>query len=221
VGRGYKGKTENGAGHPAWGFIYKQMDPMPDHSRIWSAHPVDADLGRYRSLLRLLAWKLRLDPRLRSRFDHSDVVHETLVRAVAAYGQFNGSSEGELIRWLQAILHNTFREMVRAELAQHCSPDLEASLQAALEASSRRLERILAAEQSSPSERVERREVLVRWAEAVENLPADQRDVVLMRDLHELPVKEIAERLGRTAKAIAGLLLRGRHELRHSFPDYR
>jgi RNA polymerase sigma-70 factor (ECF subfamily) len=182
---------------------------------------VNADLARYRSLLRLLAWKLRLDPRLQSRFDRSDVVHETLLRAMSAYGQFNGSSEGELIRWLQTILHNTFCEMVRAEMAQRRSPDLEASLQAAVQESSMRLERILAADQSSPSERVEHREVLLRWAKAVENLPADQRDVVLLRDLHELPIKQIAERLGRTEKSVAGLLLRGRHELRQSFPDYQ
>jgi RNA polymerase sigma-70 factor (ECF subfamily) len=180
-----------------------------------------ADLGRYSSLLRLLAWKLRLDPRLQSRFDRSDVVQETLTRALAAAAQFNGSSEGELIRWLQKILHNTFCEMVRGELAQRRSPELEASLQAAVYESSLRLERILAADQSSPSERVERGEVLLRWTQAVEALPDEQRDVVLLRDLHGLPVKQIAERLGRSEKSIAGLLLRGRQQLRQSFPDYQ
>jgi RNA polymerase sigma-70 factor (ECF subfamily) len=180
-----------------------------------------ADLERYRPLLQLLAWQLRLDQRLQSRFGRSDLVQETLLRAVAAFGQFSGSTEAELICWLQTILHNTFREWIRREKAGRRSPVLEASLEAAVQASSVRLARILAAEQSSPSERAERGEVLLRWAEAVERLPADQRDVVLLRDLHELPVKHIAERLGRSEKSVAGLLLRGRQQLRQSFPDYQ
>jgi len=180
-----------------------------------------ADLNRYRPLLQVFAWRLRLDQRLQSRFGHSDLVQETLLRGWAAIGQFTGSSEAELICWLQTILHNTFREWIRREMARLRTPDLEAPLEAAVQASSVRLARILAAEQSSPSERAERREVLLRWAEAVQRLPADQRDVVLMRDLHDLPVKQISERLGRSEKTVAGLLARGRQQLRQSFRDYQ
>src|SRR5262245_52888280 len=158
------------------------------------------ELERYRPVLRLLAWQLHLDPRLRCRFDGSDLVQETFLQAVAARDQFRGTSEGELIRWLQEILHNKLRDMVRRERAQQRTPELEASLQAVAD-SSVRLDCFLSAGQSSPSERVEREEVLCRWAAAVEQLPAEQREVVLLRDLHQLPVKEIAGRLERTEKS--------------------
>ena len=36
------------------------------------------DPGRYRELLQVMARRLQLDPRLKRRFDSSDLVHETL-----------------------------------------------------------------------------------------------------------------------------------------------
>jgi RNA polymerase sigma-70 factor (ECF subfamily) len=178
-------------------------------------------LENYRPLLRLLAWQLHLDPRLQRRFDGSDVVQETMVHAVDRLAQFDGHTEAELICWLQKILNNTFCDMVRHEKARMRTFVLEAaSLDAVVAESSARLERFLAADQSSPSERAERQEVLLRWASAVEALPSQQRDIVILRDLYQLPVKAIAERTDQTEKAVAGLLARGRQRLRASFPDY-
>jgi RNA polymerase sigma-70 factor (ECF subfamily) len=61
--------------------------------------------------------------------------------------------------------------------------------------------------------------VLARLAEAVEELEEDQRDVVSLRLLMDAPVAEIAERLGRTEKSVAGLLLRGKRKLRELLAD--
>jgi RNA polymerase sigma-70 factor (ECF subfamily) len=178
-------------------------------------------LERYLPLLRVMAWQLHLDKRLRRRFDGSDVVGETMARAVGALEQFRGTTEAELLKWLQVILHNAFRDMVRRERAGKCTPELEASLAEVVGQSSARLDSFLAARQASPSEQAEGNEVLLRFAQAVETLPREQRDVVLLRDVYDLPVKQIAEQLERTEKAVAGLLLRGRRQLRVSFPDYQ
>jgi RNA polymerase sigma-70 factor (ECF subfamily) len=178
------------------------------------------ELERYLPLLRVMAWQLHLDRRLQRRFDSSDVVGEAMTRAVAGLKQFRGVTEAELIKWLQEILHNAFRDMVRREFAQQRSPNVEASVAAMVGESSARLDNFLATRQSSPSEQVEAQEVLLRWAAAVDGLPPEQREVVLLRDLHELPVKRIAEQLSCTEKAVAGRLLRGRQRLRESFPDY-
>ena len=164
-------------------------------------------LERYQSLLRLLACQLHLDPRLQSRFDASDVVSETMVRAVAALDKFAGTTEAEFVRWLRTILNNAFIDMVRREKAEGRTPSREMSLDALVADSSARFDHYLAVGQSSPSEQVEREEFLLRFANAVENLSAEQRDAVLLRDLYELPVKVIAERLGQTEKAIHGLIL--------------
>jgi RNA polymerase sigma-70 factor (ECF subfamily) len=135
-------------------------------------------------------------------------------------GQFRGSSEGELVCWLQEVFHTTLLDMLRNAFAGKRTPELEVALAAANE-SSARLERFLADTAASPSRLAEGREVLLRFAAAVEQLPPEQQDAVLLRDVHGLSVKEISERMGRTEKAVAGLLARGRLALRAAFPDYR
>jgi RNA polymerase sigma factor (sigma-70 family) len=59
-----------------------------------------------------------------------------------------------------------------------------------------------------------RHENTLAVARALDQLPEDQRDVVIQRDLLGLKVPEIADSLNRTRKSVAGLLERGRAELR-------
>jgi RNA polymerase sigma-70 factor, ECF subfamily len=87
------------------------------------------------------------------------------------------------------------------------------SLEQAVTESSVRLDAFLAAEQSSPSEQAERGEMLVRLAAALDQLPEDQRDVIIHHHLHATPVAEIAERMEKTPKAVAMLLYRGKRRL--------
>jgi RNA polymerase sigma-70 factor (ECF subfamily) len=171
------------------------------------------DLGRYRPLLRLQARQLQLDPRLRARFDASDLVQEALLKAHANLGQFQGGSEEELVRWLQTILENVVRDAIRRERADKRDPELERSMEAAVADSGARVRANLAAKGPSPSQQVELREQLLRLAAAVDQLPEDQYDVVVLRDLLDTPLAEIAGRLGRTERSVAGLLRRGRAKL--------
>lgn len=55
----------------------------------------DADLDRYRPLLRLRVRKLQLGRLYRARFDSSDVVQESLLRDVNGLDQARGRSEAE------------------------------------------------------------------------------------------------------------------------------
>jgi RNA polymerase sigma-70 factor (ECF subfamily) len=180
---------------------------MPTPADKWS-------IERYRPLLRLQARKLELDMRLRRRFDSSDLVQETLLKAHAALDTFAGASEAELVRWLQGILGNVLVDEVRAARAQKRDVELERSIDEYLAASSARLEAFLTAGGPSPSEQAERQEQLLRLGRAIEHLPDEQRDVVVLRDLLGTPIREISEQLGRTEKSVAGLLLRGRRRLR-------
>ena len=64
-------------------------------------------LERYRPLLHLLVRRLELDPRLQRRFDSSDLVQETLLKAHAHLDRFRGQSEAQLVKWLHQILEHT------------------------------------------------------------------------------------------------------------------
>ena len=57
-------------------------------------------------------------------------------------------------------------------------------------------------------------ELSVDLARAFESLPEHYREVVLLRDVEELTINEIAERLGRTREAVKGNLHRARLLLR-------
>jgi RNA polymerase sigma-70 factor (ECF subfamily) len=137
-------------------------------------------------------------------------VQDTFVRAQEQREAFRGTTDAELMRWLQEILGHTAIDKLRRETAGKRDLALEHSLQAAAADSSARLERWLADDRSGPETKAQRHELLLRLAAALEQLPDDQRDVVILRDLQEMPVAQIATELGRTEKSVAGLLLRGR-----------
>jgi RNA polymerase sigma-70 factor (ECF subfamily) len=167
----------------------------------------------FRPYLRVLAG-LHLPAYLRGKLDPSDVVQQTLLKAHEKREQFRGSSDAEAVGWLRAILTNTLAEAARAYGRQQRDLSRERSLEAAVEESSARLEAWLAADQSSPSEAADRHDQLLRMADAIGRLPDDQRRAVELRHLFGLPVAEIADQMGRTEVAVAGLIRRGLKKLR-------
>jgi RNA polymerase sigma factor (sigma-70 family) len=54
----------------------------------------------------------------------------------------------------------------------------------------------------------------VRLAEALGRLPEAQREAIVLQTWHQCTLAEIAERMGRTRAAVAGLLKRGLSQLR-------
>jgi RNA polymerase sigma-70 factor (ECF subfamily) len=178
----------------------------------------DWPLERFRSLLRLQVRLMRLDPRFHLRFDASDLVHETMLRAWQHREQYRGGTEGEAYRWLQAILRHVVADRLDEAHADRRDIDREQSLRA-VDDSSTRLEAFLADRGPSPPELVERREQLARLADAIERLPDNQRDAVIRHRLLRLPIAEVAAGLGCSESAVAGLLHRAQCRLAELLTD--
>jgi RNA polymerase sigma-70 factor (ECF subfamily) len=153
-------------------------------------------------------------PWLAAKLDASDVVQQALLKAHAAREQFRGQTAAEMAVWLRQILTRTLANELRALGQQKRDAGAERSLQADLDASSCRLDAWLVADQSTPSEQVGRRERAAALASAVEALPSEQQEVVLLKHCHGLALADIAARLGRSQAAVAGLLRRGLERLR-------
>jgi RNA polymerase sigma-70 factor, ECF subfamily len=169
---------------------------------------------QYRDVLKLMARRLCLDRRLKTRFDSSDLVQETQLKAHANLHQFQGQDEPQFIRWLHTILVNVARDELEKGHAARRDFDLEVSLDRSAADSSACLEKWLAADQSSPEQKAQHREALLAAMAAVDQLPPEQRDAVLAYYVMEEPHSVIAARMGRTPKAVAMLIYRGLEALR-------
>ncbi|HEX3449575.1 MAG TPA: sigma-70 family RNA polymerase sigma factor [Isosphaeraceae bacterium] len=187
------------------------------------AHPTDSSAlapERFRMYLRVLA-ELQLGRGPDVRIDPSDIVQQTLLDAHRDRDHFRGRTESEMAAWLRRLLSCNLTDAARAIGRAKRDVGRECSFEAAVDASSARLESWLAAQQSSPSERAERNEAILRLLDALALLPEANRQALLLRHCQGLSLAEISARLGRTPPAVAGLLKRGLAELRSLLPDER
>jgi RNA polymerase sigma-70 factor, ECF subfamily len=173
------------------------------------AEPQLRSLESFRDHLRLLA-RLQLDPRHRAKLDPSDVVQQTLLQAHQARDQFRGRSPAELGAWLRRILARNLAHAARDLGRARRDAGRERSLEVALEQSASWQED----DRSSPGQRAERNERLLRLAEALAVLPEAQRQAVVLHYLQGHTLAEVGRHLGRDPKAVGGLLHRGLKQLR-------
>lgn len=182
----------------------------------------DAALGRllelYRNYLRLMARSL-LAGGLRARLDASDLVQETFLKAHRDFHQFAGATEPELVAWLRQILVRNLADQAKHHRRQSRDVRRQQSLEDALDRSSLAVQHALAAPLSSPSARAEQREQAVLLADALEKLPADYREVFVLRSVEHVPVEQIAARMGRSPNAVYKLWYRAMAALQHALED--
>ena len=165
-------------------------------------------LGRllelYRNYLRLLARSL-IRPPLQVRLDASDLVQETFLKAHREFAQFAGSGERELVAWLRQILIRTLANQAKHHRAWGRDQRRQESLDVLFDRSSLAIQQQLADSIPSPSAHAVRREQAVLLADALARLPADYREVFILRNLEQVPVDQIAARMGRSPNAVRKL----------------
>jgi RNA polymerase sigma-70 factor (ECF subfamily) len=181
--------------------------------------PISPELVlRCREYLCLLA-RSQLGPRMQAKLDASDLVQQTLLKAHENMGQFRGGTSAELLAWLRRILSNELAGALRRFRTEGRDVSRERAPQLDLDASSARMEAWLAADQTSPSQCASREEELLRLADALAQLPSDQRSCVELHHLQGFKVADVAELLDRSEEAVVGLLYRGVKRLRQILGD--
>ncbi len=154
-------------------------------------------MGRHRGRLRKMV-AVHLDPRLVARVDPSDVVQETLM---IAYRKLPGYLQQQPIPfypWLRQIAWNRLVDLHRRHIkASKRSVTREEDWEMALsEHSTNQLADRLMARGLSPSHGAMREELRCRIQVALARLPTLYREVLVMRQLEQLSITEIAAALG-------------------------
>jgi RNA polymerase sigma-70 factor (ECF subfamily) len=177
-------------------------------------------LHRHRQRLRRLV-AVRMDPRLASRLDPSDVVQEVLAEADRRLDGYLRDRPVPFYPWLRQLaderLADAHRRHVRA--ARRSVTREQPPAPALPDASAaERVGRLLGSG-TGPSAAARRHELRERVRAALAALPAPDREVLVLRHLEQLSARETAEVLGLTEAAVKSRALRAAQRLRALLGD--
>ncbi|MEX2286558.1 MAG: sigma-70 family RNA polymerase sigma factor [Planctomycetaceae bacterium] len=159
---------------------------------------------------------------LQAKGGASDLVQETFLEAQRDFAQFRGTTHVEVLAWLRRILlnnlnnfHRRYAESEKRRLSRELSIDEEGPHAAA--------GRSLAADISSPSSFAVANERSAALDRALDRLPADYREVIVLRHEQALSFAEVGMQMNRTAEAARKLWTRAilclRQELEGQIAD--
>jgi RNA polymerase sigma-70 factor, ECF subfamily len=180
----------------------------------------DRLLNRHRVRLRQMI-ALRLDQRLSARIDPSDVVQEALAEADRRLAAYSRTRPLPFYPWLRQLALDRVIDLHRQHIrSQRRSVLNEATRLPQLpDDSVQGLARLLAGRGSSPSARLERRELQERMRSALERLAERDREVLLLRHMEQLSVREIAAVLDISEGAVKVRHVRALERLRQTLDD--
>jgi RNA polymerase sigma-70 factor, ECF subfamily len=170
-------------------------------------------LQLYRPYLLLLA-RLKANRLLQAKLDDSDLVQDTCLSAHRDFANFRGATEPEFTAWLREIMAHTAANLVRDHRRQRRDVRLERQMYDVLNQSSQMLERAITSNESSPSQRAERRERAVLLANVLNDLPPDYREVLVLRELEGKSLHDTANAMARTPNAVQKLWARALVQMR-------
>ena len=151
----------------------------------------------------------RLDRRLASRVDPSDVVQDTLADASRRMDDYLRDRPLPFLAWLRQLAGERIIDTHRRHIvSQRRSITREDRRGGSYDDSSRALLRRFLASDTSPSNRLSRKERRDQVMRALDALSARDREVLVMRYLEQLAAAEIAEALGTTEGAVKARLFR-------------
>jgi RNA polymerase sigma-70 factor, ECF subfamily len=172
-----------------------------------------ADWDRFREFLLLLA-RMQADARWQGKLDLSGVVQQTLLEAFQDGRQLADATDAQKAAWLKRALANNLADEIRKLTTARRDAGRERSLQAGLDQSHSHLERLLPDAHGTPSKEAVRAERGLQLAQALATLPEAQRQVIELHHLQGHTLVQVAQTLGTTKAAVAGLLHRGLKSLR-------
>jgi RNA polymerase sigma-70 factor, ECF subfamily len=170
-------------------------------ARLGDRESLSRMFEKHRKRLAVLV-HFKLGAQVRGRLDVDDILQETLLRAYRDLDAFRYQSPGSFMRWLSAIADHVILDRVR-----YLSRDRRAGEEVPFRSPSNPAGPD-PRDSRTPSRVFLERENVGRLMDALEQLPEDYRQVILMIKLEGLPTVEVAQRMGKSREAVALLLYR-------------
>jgi RNA polymerase sigma-70 factor (ECF subfamily) len=182
-----------------------------DRARQGSVQDLGLVLESFRPYVRAIV-HARLDGRLQSQFDDSDLIQDALLEAHRSFAGFRGATVAELAVWLRQIAVRSAGRRLRASLgADKRNPAREQPVD--------RLEDLTDEAGDSPSAQAVKQEQAARLTQALAHLPADMQQVLLGRLVDGLPHAALAHKPGRSETAVRALYVRAVRQLRKFYAE--
>lgn len=197
-----------------------EIDELIQRAQEGQADAVQQLLERHRGRLRQMI-ALRLDERLISRLDASDVVQETLAEAARKLPDYLKNEPLPFYAWLRRIAQERLTKVHRRHLAaQKRSATREQSYAPRLpDKSATVLAERLMSSGTSPSQDAVRIEHCERVRTALSQLPESDREYLVMRYLEQLSNKEIAAIMDVSEGAVKTRHVRALERIRRLLSD--
>jgi RNA polymerase sigma-70 factor (ECF subfamily) len=174
---------------------------------------------RYRDRLRRMV-RVYLDRRLAARVDPSDVIQEALAEAAVKLPDYIRERPLPFYPWLRRIAWERLVKVHRQHLRAGIRDATRETRGLALpNESAQDLAAKLVASGTSPSRRAMQDEIRTRVHQALERLDERDREVLVMRYLEQLAIREIAAALGLTEGAVKLRHLRALERVRVLLAD--
>ena len=164
--------------------------------------------------------RLQLDPRLRVRESTSDIVQSVCCEVLEGLDGFEYRGEGSFRAWLFTAALTKVRRKGRFHRAEKRDVGREEDGAGSVTGEGRLYSALLSPE-ASPSEGAAGRECAERIERAMDKLAPDHREVLLLARVVGLTHREIAERSGRTERAVRSLVHRATIGLLAAFEGRR
>jgi RNA polymerase sigma-70 factor (ECF subfamily) len=161
--------------------------------------------------------EMRLDWRLQSRIDASDVIQDAYLDVAKRLEQYLREPKIPLFLWLRLVVGERITTLHRRHLsAQMRDAGREVSLyrEAMPAASSAALAAQLLGKHTSPTQAAIRAERMLRLQEALNTMDATDREVLTLRHFEQLNRTEVAQVLGITEDAAAKRYIRALKRLK-------
>ncbi len=184
-----------------------------DRAREGDAQAEERLLAMCRNYLVVIA-RQQIGSWLRPKVDASDLVQQTLLEAHRGLAHFDGKSREEWLAWLRQILARNAVDFVRHfQGAEKRRVGREVPLAALGGGASDSVGFDPLDPGESPSQLVMQWERELQVADAIAQLPADYQQVVLLRNVEQLPFDEVARRMERSRPAVQMLWMRAIRQL--------